>query len=69
MKIKVFKFDERRTALFDTESIEKTINDFISDKDVVDIKVISQDDPEDSILSHYVCLIYTIMYNETKRDL
>lgn len=70
MKIKVLRFKE---SFFPPENeIEKAVNDFIKDKDVIDIKVNVESQSVSCTGQYYnriagdICVYYTIMYNETK---
>ena len=55
MKVKIFKG-------FHAEHLEKNINDFISDKDVIDIKQ-STMESETAIGGKSYCIVVTVMYN------
>lgn len=55
MKVKIFKG-------FYTERLEENINDFISDKDVIDIKQ-SAMESETAIGGKSYCIVVTVVYN------
>ena len=72
MKIKVLRFKDEGSYFPSESEIEKVVNDFIKDKDVIDIKVNIGSQSVSCASQYYnriagdICVYYTIMYNEAK---